>query len=78
MLDDLARIYDIDAETAKLSDSQRLVHHQVYSEPILTALNVWLAQQLNDREVEPNSSLGKAFSYLLNHWTALTQFSMAS
>jgi len=74
VLDDLGRVYDIDAETTTLSDSQRLIHHQVYSEPILTALKVWLEQQFSDREVEPNSSLGKAFSYLLNHWTELTQF----
>jgi transposase len=74
VLDDLARVYDIDAETVTLSDHQRLVHHQVYSEPILTDLKTWLEQQFSDREVEPNSSLGKAFSYLLNHWTRLTQY----
>jgi len=73
VLDDLARVYDIDAETATLNDQQRLVHHQVYSEPILTNLKAWLEQQFSDREVEPNSSLGKAFSYLLNHWAELTR-----
>ena len=73
VLDDLARVYDIDAETATLNDQQRLVHHQVYSEPILTHLKAWLEQQVSDREVEPNSSLGKAFSYLLNHWAKLTR-----
>lgn len=74
VLDDLARVYDIDAETATLNAHQRLVHHQLYSEPILTNLQAWLEQQFNDREVEPNSSLGKAFSYLLNHWEKLTRF----
>lgn len=74
VLDDLARVYDMDAETAGLSDHQRLVHHQVYSEPILTNLKVWLEQQFDAREVEPNSRLGKAFSYLLNHWLKLTRF----
>ena len=74
VLDDLARVYDIDAETVGLSDHQRLVHHQVYSEPILTNLKVWLEQQFDAREVEPNSRLGKAVSYLLNHWLKLTRF----
>jgi hypothetical protein len=29
---------------------------------------------VHERLVEPNSSLGKAFQYLLNHWHTLTQF----
>ena len=33
-----------------------------------------LEQQFEDRLVEPNSSLGKAFTYVLNHWPTLTQF----
>lgn len=74
VLEDLARVYDIDAETAEWSDAQRLRHHQQHSEPMLTALKRWLVQQLREREVEPNSRLGKAFSYLLNHWSKLTRF----
>lgn len=74
VLADLAAVYDIDAETAALTDAQRLVHHQRHSEPILTALKSGLEQQFSDREVEPNSRLGKAFSYLLNHWSKLTRF----
>ena len=73
VLEDLARVYDIDAETAEFSDSQRLRHHQRHSEPILTALKRWLEQQLSEREVEPNSRLGKAFLYLLKHWAKLTR-----
>jgi hypothetical protein len=33
-----------------------------------------LKQQLADKQTEPNSGLGKAISYLLNHWPALTLF----
>jgi transposase len=29
---------------------------------------------VRERLVEPNSSLGKVFQYLLNHWHTLTQF----
>jgi hypothetical protein len=31
-------------------------------------LKAWLESQLHERWVEPNSSLGKAFQYLLSHW----------
>jgi hypothetical protein len=34
---------------------------------LLEALHDWLEQQFQDRLVEPNSSLGKAFMYLQNH-----------
>ena len=37
-------------------------------------LNKWLNRQFDDKNVEPNSSLGQAISYMLNHWTELTQF----
>jgi hypothetical protein len=37
-------------------------------------LHLWLGRQLEDRLVEPNSSLGKAISYMLDHWEPLTLF----
>jgi hypothetical protein len=37
-------------------------------------LKGWLETQINDRLVEPNSSLGKAISYMQGHWETLTQF----
>jgi transposase len=37
-------------------------------------LHAWLGQQLQDRLVEPNSSLGTAISYMLKHWERLTPF----
>ena len=40
----------------------------------MEALKRWLEQQFEDRTVEPNSSLGKAFQYLLTHWQTLTRF----
>jgi hypothetical protein len=66
------------AHKAHLSDAERLAHHQTYSEPILKRLETWMQQQFREREVEPNSSLGKAFTYMLSHWETLTQFSMAA
>jgi hypothetical protein len=31
-------------------------------------------QQLNEHRVEPNSGLGQAIAYMLNHWGKLTLF----
>ena len=37
-------------------------------------LHQWLGKQLDEKKVEPNSSLGKAINYMLNHWQPLTLF----
>jgi len=37
-------------------------------------LHVWLTAQLQEKKTEPNSGLGQAISYLLNHWQELTLF----
>jgi len=37
-------------------------------------LKEWLERQMEERKAEPNSSLGKAIHYMLNHWGPLTLF----
>jgi hypothetical protein len=37
-------------------------------------LRVWLEAQLAEKRVEPNSGLGRAIQYMLNHWEPLTLF----
>jgi transposase len=37
-------------------------------------LHDWMEAQFAERKSEPNSGLGKAISYLLNHWPKLTLF----
>ena len=37
-------------------------------------LQQWMQQQLDDKLVEPNSGLGKAFDYLRRRWDKLTLF----
>jgi hypothetical protein len=37
-------------------------------------LHQWLEAQFALHQVEPNSGLGKAITYLLRHWKALTAF----
>jgi len=70
--------HDEAARLQQLTPTERLAYHQHASGPIMAALKSWLEQQFEERNVEPNSSLGKAFQYLLNHWQTLTQFSLAA
>ena len=45
---------------------------QELSRPILEDLYRWLREQIAPRKVEPNSTLGGAINYLIDHWAALT------
>lgn len=71
----LKLIYDHDDEAREqeLDAQERLAYHQKYSAPLFTTLKTWLEQQTAERLVEPNSSLGKAVAYMLEHWETLTQ-----
>jgi hypothetical protein len=72
----LASVYHNDAlaREQKLSPEDRLRFHQERSGPIMQELQQWMKAQIAEHRVEPNSGLGKAFSYLLKHWTKLTLF----
>lgn len=76
ILETLREVYHADAEARAqgLSPEARLVFHQTHSQPLLDQLHAWLTAQIEERRVEPNSSLGHAIAYLLNHWTPLTLF----
>ena len=76
VLETLKQVYDHDEEARDqhMSSEARLAYHQDYSQPLMQGLKTWLQKQLDDRLVEPNSSLGKAMSYLLGHWQTLTRF----
>jgi hypothetical protein len=66
--------HDDEAREQQMSPVERLVYHQAYSQPILDELKRWLQQQVDERLVEPNSSLGKAIAYMQGHWETLTRF----
>ena len=71
----LKLIYEHDAAARDhgLGAQERLAYHQEYSGPVFTTLKTWLEQQTEQRRIEPNSSLGKAIAYMLEHWRTLTQ-----
>ena len=72
----LKQVFDHEDKTKQeqMSAEDRLAYHHAYSEPIMDTLKIWMEGQVVGREVEPNSSLGKAFAYWLDHWHTLTQF----
>jgi transposase len=76
VLESLGMVYANDALAREqaLDAEHRLQFHQQYSGPLMDQLHGWLADQLAGAKTEPNSGLGKAISYLLNHWQALTLF----
>jgi transposase len=74
VLDDLAVIYRNDEATTGKTAAERLAYHQKHSRPVMVALRSWIDEQFSERRVEPNSSLGKAFTYVLTHWAGLTRF----
>jgi transposase len=60
--------------SAPSGPTERLKWHQEKSKPIMEEMKKYLDGLIERREVEPNSSLGKAIAYLDNHWKELTLF----
>jgi transposase len=76
VLETLGEVYGYDerAREQGLSPEDRLHFHQEHSAPVMEKLHTWLNAQFADKNVEPNSGLGKAISYLLRYWERLTLF----
>ncbi len=76
VIETLAEVYKTDAQAKdqQMSPHERLEFHQQHSESLMKELYLWLNNQINDKLVEPNSGLGQAIQYMLNHWSKLTQF----
>src|SRR5262249_35438238 len=76
VLEALGEVYHHDQQARErgLSRVERLRFHQEHSKPVMDDLHQWLEARLKENKVEPNSGLGKAISYMLRHWQALTLF----
>jgi hypothetical protein len=76
VIEALKQVFDHDEEARdqQMSPEARFAYHQASSRPIMDELKRWLDQQVEDRLVEPNSSLGKAITYMQGHWETLTRF----
>src|SRR5262245_43105410 len=69
VLEVISQVFDHDeqARQAQLNPEARLAYHQTQSQPLMDGLKRWLAKQMDDRLVEPNSTLGKAIGYMQSH-----------
>lgn len=76
VLETLRDVYQNDALAKQqgMSPAQRLAFHQAQSAPLMEQFEKWLKEQIAERKVEPNSGLGKAISYMTNHFNKLTLF----
>lgn len=76
VLETLAGVYKNDqiAKERNMNPDERLHFHQQNSGPLMENLKDWFHEQLQRKTVEPNSGLGQAIGYMLNHWQALTLF----
>jgi transposase len=76
VLECLKQVYKTDAAAKKesLSPEERWQRHQKESRPLMDELQQWLRKQFDERQVEPNSRLGEAITYMLKYWEKLTLF----
>jgi hypothetical protein len=76
VLETLREVYRTDAQARAhaLSPEERLRLHQAESGPRMETLHQWMAAQLAEHRVEPNSGLGQAIAYMQKHWEKLTLF----
>jgi len=72
----LKEVYKNDAlaRNEGMSPEERLDFHQTESGPRMAELKTWMAAQIDEKKVEPNSGLGEAIAYMQNHWDPLTLF----
>ena len=74
VLKQIGEIYRNEKQTAGMSDEERLAYHQQHSGPVMAELKQWMDEQMAEKKVEPNSSLGKAIDYFLSHYEGLSGY----
>lgn len=65
---------EANARQQQLTPEKRLRFHRINSQQTMDRLHNWLERQFDEKLVEPNSALGGAIQYMLNHWDKLTLF----
>ena len=70
----IGEIYQNEKQTAGMSDEERLAYHQEHSGPVMAELKQWMDEQMAEKKVEPNSSLGKAIDYFVTHYEGLSAY----
>ena len=71
---DLVFLNDKIAKKESLTPEDRLKWHQDKSAPIMNKMRAYCKDLIDSKQIEPNSSFGRAIQYLDNHWEGLTLF----
>jgi len=66
--------YELHCKSQGLSDLERLAYHRQHSRPVMKKLYRCCWDELAQKNIEPNSSLGKAIKYMIKHRRQLTRF----
>ena len=69
-----AIIWDNEEKWKDLPSDKRLSNHAENSLPVMEEMNSWCIIQLESKQVEGNSGLGKAMKYFISHYDGLTMF----
>jgi transposase len=69
-------VYHNDAVARRegMTAEERLAFHKINSGPRMEELRGWMAEQIDEKKVEPNSGLGDAILYTQKRWDRLTRF----
>lgn len=70
----LSQVYENDEKTKGMDDKQRLTYHRKHSKETMEILKRYMQALFDEKQVEPNSELGKAIKYMQRHWKKLTRF----
>ncbi len=76
VIERLARVYKVDDECKErgATGEERLLAHQETSAAAMDEARAYMAAQIAEKRIEPNSDLGKAFNYFLSRWDRFTLF----
>jgi transposase len=74
VLETVGFIYKNDRQTKGMTPEERLAYHQEHSAELMDEFKAWMDEKIKNKEVEPNSNLGKAINYMLKRWKAFTLF----
>lgn len=74
VLERIGKVYRNEEATKEMSPDLRLEYHRNQSGPIMEELREWMKQEMAEKKVEPNSSLGKAIMYYLKNYPGLSAF----
>src|SRR5215475_4222269 len=74
VLERIGKVYQNEEATKEMSPEVRLEYHRTQSGPIMEELREWMEREMAEKNVEPNSSLGKAIKYYLKNYPGLSAF----